>query len=1239
MVLNIISLNVRGLGDANKRRTIFNYYRPKCDVLCLQETHSTEECSKVWTNEWGGRAMFAHGTSTSRGCAILVKKSARLEIVANRTGQDGRMVACTVIHENKKINIVNIYGPNQDNPEFFEQVATHFRDKCENLIVIGDFNTVMNQDLDRNTQQAPRNVKANNKIKSLCEEMMLQDIWRSQNGDTRRYSWYRSDKRANSIQYGFNNIQASRLDYALMSVGMCNMVHNCFYFNGICTDHSAFFLGIDITQQERGPGFWKLNCQLLSKKEILDSINKLIDKIVNKTDESDMSSLEKWEYCKEQVRIKFKALAKQDADDDKIAVSQLAEQVTELESRVTELSESENTLLYKSKEDLEELLFKRTKSVMFRSKAKWYMEGEQNTKYFYSLEKSRYNAKTCTAIFNKEGIITTDATEIIELQRQFYQELYTHDPSTQFQMENVLSTKAEGISASEDHFTEHEVTVAIKGMKNNSCPGSDGLPAEFYKVFWGKIKVLFMAVVRDAYQDRLLHRSARKGVLNLIPKGNKDTRVLQNLRPITLLNADYKIIEKLIANRMMCALEVMIHQDQTGFIPNRRIAANIRKILDAIQCEEHKEEDPPTIILSCDYVKCFDRVELAGVLGAMEQFGFSRYLRTWVEIIYTEFTLKVQNNGFFSSNVDATRGLHQGGPASNAIFLTVAELLACNLRRNVGTNIRGLYVKDILQFLNQFADDMDVCMKDDGKSLQYVVRCINEFGASTGFALNYDKTTVYRVDSSKNSIAKKYTETEFKWTVEGINVLGVEITVDEDELIRRNYNPLIQKTQNILNQWSHRTLSLVGKVNVVNTLVASIYVYKMSILSPLPKEYIIQINRIVEDYLWNKRRPKISLKTLQNLKTGNGLGLVNFEVKDAALKAAWVKTLVSGQYQEELVNRFIQPQLGRMIWTCNLRHTDVEKAFPRTPAFWREVLKAWCRYHYTDAKDDKRCEQIVWFNSNIKAGGAPLWMPKPAASGLMYVSQLYENSSLITPKVANERYSMSTMEYNTVVCALPREYKEKGSECNDADVYVDPKYAEYMKADKTVAHVYKNLVENSPGPTQAELKWAKILNMPVSINSAIRCVWQATLVAKLRSFQYRLLMHALVTNIELKRWGKREEDLCSFCGSYTETYEHLFVMCDKIQNVWIGAQEVCQSYGENLMTRNAASILLNHNVNSKLVTTVMTITKQYIYAKRCMQLPLSKQEIKAKIIEYRNIELYYAKQKRYHKVARKWKSN
>ena len=397
------------------------------------------------------------------------------------------------------------------------------------------------------------------------------------------------------------------------------------------------------------------------------------------------------------------------------------------------------------------------------------------------------------------------------MQRAFYDELYTSDNTVEFCLPDQVMVKIPSGDPGndKDDFTEQEMTDAIKGLKNGSCPGSDGLPIEFYKVFWRKIKAAFMEMVASVRTQKQFQKTGRTGILNLIPKKDKDTRILKNLRPITLLNCDYKIVEKMVANRMIAPLTELIHEDQKGFLPGRKISTNIRRILDIVSTTQ--EDNIPGVIVSCDFLKCFDRIEIPAVLKSMEYFNFSRMLQDWVRVMYSDFILKIQNNGEFSKEIKPTRGVHQGGPASNVLFLTVAELLAISIRSD--NDIKGLFIREVLHLLNQFADDLDTCVADED-SLCALLRRFELFRQSTGFTLSYEKTILYRIGSLQHSNAKMYTGRQMNWTNESINVLGVDIHQSEITTMQENYNSTMQKVRNVLNMWQNRDVSLLGKVHL-----------------------------------------------------------------------------------------------------------------------------------------------------------------------------------------------------------------------------------------------------------------------------------------------------------------------------------------------------------------------------------------------------------------------------------------
>ena len=791
-------MNVRGISDREKRRAIFDYYRFYSDFLICQETHSTSENEKIWRNEWGGEAIFSHGTSGARGVAIFYARKFRDKIVNIETDVEGRYIIYDVVEDMSVVTIVAIYAPNKDNPSFIKNFQKDLRNRQENIIIIGDYNLTLDVDLDRNLTYHNNN-KALREIENLMDEFNLRDVWRARNEDKREYSWHKAG----------NINKASRIDFALVSAGLDQKVEIIQYITGIKTDHRALYMVVETNMYERGKGYWKLNTSLLNRLDYVKYMNLEIDKTLKLTNH--MKAEEKWEKLKMRIKKATISFSRNLVSEEKVVISHLTEIVNQYEAQLP-LNLEDSELLQKTKMELEEKLFERVKGVMFRSKVKWYEEGEKNTKYFFALEKAKYNAKTCYKLINENQQEIVEPQEILENQRKFYEELYAEDKDVEFSMNNIYGVHVpKDIQECQNKQIEmEELESAIKRMKNEKTPGEDGIPIDFYKVFWLKLKGAFYDMLLSVYESGQLHETARKGILNLIPKANKDTRYIKNLRPITLLNTDYKIIEKAIADKMMPALEHIIGKDQRGFMKERRISVNIRKMLDIMHYA--KKEDLEAVILSLDFVKCFDKCSFSILHGSLDFFGFGSFVRKWTEILYRSYTVRVQNNGYFSDSINIEKGVHQGGCCSAIYFLVIAEILALLLRNN--TDIEGIVVRNIRHILDQFADDMDVSTKCTKESVKALYDELERFRHQSGFTVSYDKTTLYRIGSLRYSNASMYDMEQFKWSNEDITVLGVTIS-HEDDMVIKNYGTLVNKTKNILNTWGNRNLSLMGKVQVV----------------------------------------------------------------------------------------------------------------------------------------------------------------------------------------------------------------------------------------------------------------------------------------------------------------------------------------------------------------------------------------------------------------------------------------
>jgi len=175
----------------------------------------------------------------------------------------------------------------------------------------------------------------------------------------------------------------------------------------------------------------------------------------------------------------------------------------------------------------------------------------------------------------------------------------------------------------------------------NRNPGTDGLPAEFYKFFWKELQLDMIKSFDFAFDTGTLSNSQRRGIITLIPKPNKDTTSLENLRPISLLNLDYKFLTKTNAKRLEKVLPKIINPDQTGYVKGRYIGENVRLIMDIMSYTE--EKNIPGVALFIDFRKAFDTIEWDFLLDSLNKFNFGPDVINWVKIFYGNVTSCVLN--------------------------------------------------------------------------------------------------------------------------------------------------------------------------------------------------------------------------------------------------------------------------------------------------------------------------------------------------------------------------------------------------------------------------------------------------------------------------------------------------------------------------------------------------------------------------------------------------------------------
>lgn len=125
-MVRICSYNARGLGDFAKRKQVFTLLKhKKIDIALIQETHATDTEINLWRSQWGGKVMYANGTSASKGVLILASRDSDVTVDRQVCDVNGRYLLAEITINSFVFVICNIYAPNQDSPNFFLEVASH----------------------------------------------------------------------------------------------------------------------------------------------------------------------------------------------------------------------------------------------------------------------------------------------------------------------------------------------------------------------------------------------------------------------------------------------------------------------------------------------------------------------------------------------------------------------------------------------------------------------------------------------------------------------------------------------------------------------------------------------------------------------------------------------------------------------------------------------------------------------------------------------------------------------------------------------------------------------------------------------------------------------------------------------------------------------------------------------------------------------------------------------------------
>ena len=217
-------------------------------------------------------------------------------------------------------------------------------------------------------------------------------------------------------------------------------------------------------------------------------------------------------------------------------------------------------------------------------------------------------------------------------------------------------------------------------MENGKSPGVDGIPIEFYKEFLEIIKYDLQKTFNETlFENQITPKTWNQAIITLIPKkGN--TKLLKYWRPISFLCVDYKILTKILANRLKHILPEIISKEQNCSVPHRTIFNNLFLIRDIIRYT--KEKNTHLYLLQIDQEKAFDKIDRNFLFKTMEKMGISLVFINFIKILYKQNTSTIINNGFLSPQVSLQRGLRQGCPLSLPLYVVQGQITITNINQN-----------------------------------------------------------------------------------------------------------------------------------------------------------------------------------------------------------------------------------------------------------------------------------------------------------------------------------------------------------------------------------------------------------------------------------------------------------------------------------------------------------------------------------------------------------------------------
>ncbi|EAL71983.1 hypothetical protein DDB_G0269266 [Dictyostelium discoideum AX4] len=754
-----------------------------------------------------------HGNGKGTGVSIENRNLSTGYLTVNFKDTEGRILSVK-FNSYININILLIYAPASipRRNAFIIAAKNLIKDqKIKHDIIAGDFNADHNN-----------NSHYGIGIRSIIEESNLKDIGANNNIAT----FSRSNSRLDRIyckptMVGSNPLRVhediyNKSDHTPISIDL-KMNNN-----------SANDININNIKIEKLP--WTLCKETLADPTIHEEISQIIE-----NNKQYINTLDDWIHFKNYT-IRHHLKKQQNL---------IKKEKNKKKSRLHRLIEREDLYPGQRKQledEMEELLKEEEANKQWETKLKLHLNQETPSRYLTSKLKKRKKDRSIFQIKNKDGTIVSEKVEIAKCFLEFYQEQYDEKPDNESKHKELLDkwiVDKQYISrlSLDSAITPKEVNNAIKNSNPHKSPGLDGINAALYRNHSASLSTILAKVFNDTLTNQKeINPNFKEGfITTLFKKG--DELQIANRRPITLLNTDYKLLSKIINNRLLAVTKKIINKFQNGFVPNRYIQDNIQIMKEVIE-RANKSRNSTTLITFFDFNKAFDSISHKSIRRTLSHIGIPKTIVELIMNLLKETTNKIKINDFLVGHITVNRGTKQGDPLSPTIFALVMEALLIDILKEI--EIKGFKLSDQKRIkLTAFADDMST-FNNSAEELKLVLDKINNYCLGTSSKLNQEKTVMICIGNIPPNLPFKISEAPERYL--GLNFTKVGLN--------SKITSIINSIKDSLNNWKSQATTIRAKMTIVKTYALSRLSYHQY-LDSLNESHITELNNIIKWFLFS----------------------------------------------------------------------------------------------------------------------------------------------------------------------------------------------------------------------------------------------------------------------------------------------------------------------------------------------------------------------------------------------------